>query len=174
MDLCNYNYKIPKIWIKIESKHKLKVLIKFCLITTWRFSKVFCTLNGIAIHRLNNVLALASQENIFTARKRSLRRLCFHRCLSVHGESTWAGTPRQVHPPATVHAGIRSTSGWYASHCNAFLFSKKKHFAIQIKMSAVVTLKRIDWPFLLPFSYHVVLSWQDYLFNNNNNLFPNK
>ena len=47
-------------------------------------------------------------------------------------------TPRQVHPllgryppagtpqagtlPATVHAGIRSTSGRYASHWNAFLF----------------------------------------------------
>ena len=41
-----------------------------------------------------------------------------------------AGTfPRQVHPPgrytlpATVHAGIRSTSGRYASHWNAFLFN---------------------------------------------------
>ena len=35
-----------------------------------------------------------------TARKRSLRRLCFYTCLSVHrGRSTWAGTPWQVHPP---------------------------------------------------------------------------
>ena len=138
------------------------------------------------------------RQPIITARKRSLRRLCFHRCLSVHrgggtvpaqvlppgphlagtppgrysprqtqppGRDTptpqqvhprqvhpsWqvhpkagtplAGTPpnryiplgssppRQVHLPTTVHAGIWSTSGRYASHWNAFLmsniFSKK-------------------------------------------------
>ena len=40
----------------------------------------------------------------------------------------WAGTPRQVHPldrytPLAMHAGIRSTSGRYASYWNAFLFS---------------------------------------------------
>ena len=36
----------------------------------------------------------------------------------------WAGTsPPDRYTPATVHAGIRSTSGWYASHWNAFLFS---------------------------------------------------
>ena len=35
-----------------------------------------------------------------TARKRSLRRLCFYTCLSVlRGRSTWEGTPWQVHPP---------------------------------------------------------------------------
>ena len=34
-------------------------------------------------------------------RPKSLRRVCFHRCLSVHREgNTWAGTPPgQVHPP---------------------------------------------------------------------------
>ena len=44
--------------------------------------------------------------------KQSLRRLCFHRCLSAHrGGSTWAGTPLpgRYTPPATVHAGIWST-----------------------------------------------------------------
>ena len=36
------------------------------------------------------------QQVIITVRKRSLRRLCFHRCLSVHRRgSTWEGT----HPP---------------------------------------------------------------------------
>ena len=81
--------------------------------------------------------------HIITARKRILRRLCFHRCLSVHGGEyldryppdrytttppPWAGTPHphpptlgRYTPPATVHAGIRSTSGRYASHWNAFL-----------------------------------------------------
>ena len=61
------------------------------------------------------------------------------------GGSTWASTPpgryiplgkytpgqvhpqagtslAQVHPLATVHAGIWSTSGRYASHWNAFLY----------------------------------------------------
>ena len=37
-----------------------------------------------------------------------------------------ADTTRQTPPwavtPCTVHAGIRSTSGWHASHWNAFLF----------------------------------------------------
>ena len=45
----------------------------------------------------------------------------------------WADTPLDRHPPAkhplarppcTVHAGIRPTSGRYASHWNAFLFFK--------------------------------------------------
>ena len=134
-----------------------------------------------------------------TARKRSLRRLCFHRCLSVHGGvclpiacwdthpleqvhplgryTPWAGTPlgryipKQVHPqqvhtpwagtppaqcmlgytlpcpvharvhpplppPCTVHAGIWSTSGRYASHWNAFLlilwYSAKSRNPIKI------------------------------------------
>ena len=35
----------------------------------------------------------------------------------------WADTPTPGQtPPFPVHAGIRSTSGWYASHWNAFLF----------------------------------------------------
>ena len=34
---------------------------------------------------------------IFTARKRSLRRLCFYTCLSTGG--TWAGTPPGKYPP---------------------------------------------------------------------------
>ena len=41
---------------------------------------------------------MLKRNAIFTARKRSLRRLCFHRCLSVHGgvsASLYAG----IHPP---------------------------------------------------------------------------
>ena len=78
---------------------------------------------------------------IFTARKRSLRRLCFYTCLSVHGGggvcpiACWDTTPlgrhhppgqthpSARHPPFAVHAGIRSTSGRYASHWNAILFN---------------------------------------------------
>ena len=47
---------------------------------------------------------------IFTAHKRSLQRLCFYTCLSVHGGeyryTSQAGTPhspRQVHSPGQVH-----------------------------------------------------------------------
>ena len=43
----------------------------------------------------------------------------------------WVGTPPRActshlagTPLCTVHAGIRSTSGWYTSHWNAFLFWK--------------------------------------------------
>ena len=43
--------------------------------------------------------------------------------VSVCPQSTWAGPPGQVHPPATVHAGIRSTSGRYVSHWNASCFN---------------------------------------------------
>ena len=42
-------------------------------------------------------------------------------------ETPWVNTPLDRHPhrqrpPCSVHAGIRSTSGRYASHWNAFLF----------------------------------------------------
>ena len=47
------------------------------------------------------------------------------------GRHPWADSPQadtlrvdspQADTPWAVHAGIRSTSGWYASHWNAFLF----------------------------------------------------
>ena len=62
---------------------------------------------------------------IITARKRSFRRLCFHRCLSVHRgraetpldkEPPWTETPPPGHRPShTV------TCGRYTSYWNAFL-----------------------------------------------------
>ena len=36
---------------------------------------------------------------IFTARKRSLRRLCFYRCVSVHGGVGIPGPPQMENPP---------------------------------------------------------------------------
>ena len=54
------------------------------------------------------------QGNVFTAV-----------CHSVHGgvcHTPWADTPPGRHPRA-VHAGIRSTSGRYASYWNAILYS---------------------------------------------------
>ena len=102
---------------------------------------------------------------LITARKRSLRRLCFLRCLSPHrrvsatSPSSWEDTsmgrtPRpsacwdthtpaqcmlgyipllpsacwDAHPPILCSAGIRSTSGRYASHWNTFLFSNGVSF----------------------------------------------
>ena len=52
--------------------------------------------------------------------------------LQVHppaGTPPWAGTPPGRYTPQTVHVGIRSTSGRYASYWNAFLF-------VHLKMSS--------------------------------------
>ena len=46
--------------------------------------------------RLNPFMVMT---NIFTARKRSLRRLCFYRCVSVYG-----GGMRGMYPPADTTA----------------------------------------------------------------------
>ena len=56
---------------------------------------------------------------LITAHKRSLGQgnIFAPVCHSVHGGSTWADTPPgQVHPPPAMHAGIRLTSGRYASY----------------------------------------------------------
>ena len=42
---------------------------------------------------------------LFTARKRSLRRLSFYTCLSVHRGSTWAGKPLGRYPPKKYTPG---------------------------------------------------------------------
>ena len=89
------------------------------------------------------IICCVLDRPIFTARKRSLWRLCFHRCLSAHRgggclpHTPWADTPLGRHPlgrdpPWTdtsldrhnhpVHAGIQSTSGQCAFDWNAFLF----------------------------------------------------
>ena len=98
-----------------------------------------------------SVPRLSSSCIIFTARKRSLRRLCFYTYLSVilfTGEylgryplagtppgrgtpprqvhppgryPTWAGTPRARYTPGRYYQ-IRSMSRRYASYWNAFLF----------------------------------------------------
>ena len=55
---------------------------------------------------------------IFTARKRSLRRLCFYTCLSVHrGEylgrhPSWADTPLTGTPPGQVHPWAGTPTPW--------------------------------------------------------------
>ena len=73
---------------------------------------------------------MAQPFSIFTARKRSLRRLCFYRCLSVHRGACVAGGMhgrrgmRATHappPPDTPDMVIRTVSRQYASYWNAFL-----------------------------------------------------
>ena len=52
-------------------------------------------------------------------------RVCLSVCPQVGRYAPQVGTPASrysPHPQATVHAGIRSTNGRYASHWNAFLF----------------------------------------------------
>ena len=48
---------------------------------------------------------------IITARKRSLRRLCFHRCLSVHGEVSLTETPLDRDPPGQRPPWSETPSG---------------------------------------------------------------
>ena len=90
---------------------------------------------------------------IFTARKRSLRRLCFQRCLSVHrggvcpiacldthtpSEQTTllgVGTPPGADtPPCCACWEIRATSERYASYWNAFLLIKKVQKDLPMKL----------------------------------------
>ena len=65
------------------------------------FRKFLFTRNSLLITRIKSFVFI-------TARKRSLRRLCFHRCLSVHrGVSAPLHAlihtpPGQVHPPGQV------------------------------------------------------------------------
>ena len=44
-----------------------------------------------------------SESDFITTCKRSLRRLCFYTCLSIHRGSTWAGASRAGTPPGQVH-----------------------------------------------------------------------
>ena len=77
------------------------------------------------------MVTTTSTSKIFTARKRSLRRLCFYTCLSVilftgrgclpqwmlgYTTSPWADTPRaDTSPQCNACWEIRATSGRYAS-----------------------------------------------------------
>ena len=101
-------------------------------------------------------LQICLSKCIFTARKRSLRRLCFHRCLSAHRRGVchthpWTDTPRQTppqaytplgrhtplpsacwntHPHAQCMLGYSQQAGGYASHWNAFLLNRIFHILI--------------------------------------------
>ena len=66
---------------------------------------------------------------IITARKRSLRRLCFHRCLSVHMEGvSLTETPLDREPPGTEDGNERTVRilldcilVWDIRLCNAVM-----------------------------------------------------
>ena len=101
-------------------------------------------LNFLQIRRKIHLklISAVSCITVFTARKRSFRRLCFYTCVYVHRGEYQAGTPWQVHPSpppgryplsgTPPWAGtppfrssacweIRATIGRYASSWNAFL-----------------------------------------------------
>ena len=54
----------------------------------------------------------------------------------------WAGLPQAGTPPATVHAGIQSTRGWYVSHWNAFLFQEFSSFKCRVFVAKCTDLKK--------------------------------
>ena len=69
--------------------------------------------------------------------------------------STWAGTPLGRYTlragtlpsdryPLAVHAGMRSTSGRYASHWNAFLFTLDSTQEIYVQSDSQETNLQID------------------------------
>ena len=69
-------------------------------------------------------------SSFITARKRNLPRLCPPGRYPPPGQAPpHADTLLSRHPPCTVHAGIRSTRGRYASHWNAFLFKDLKFYS---------------------------------------------
>ena len=51
---------------------------------------------------------LSCVKNLITARKRSLQRLCFYRCLSVHGRGS-------IHGMGAVH--VRGQCAWQGGMC---------------------------------------------------------
>ena len=67
---------------------------------------------------------------VFTAGKRSLRRLCFYTCLSVH-TGPWAGAPLW----SSACCEIRATSKQYASQWNVFLLYKITNSISCLKVS---------------------------------------
>ena len=87
----------------------------------WPYNGIICveSVGGIWTRTRSETLKKSS-IGLITARKRSLRRLCFHRCLSVH-----RGVPGQVPPsrytsrqvpppPGQVHPPGRYTPGQQA------------------------------------------------------------
>ena len=118
---------------------------------------------------------LLSCTDIFTARKRSLRSFCFHRCLSVHrGMVSATPPPSGRHPPGrhshcpvhagihtpSVHAGVRSTSGQYASQWNAFLSQMESASTLILKIlyQYLVPLKNLLLLRLMCIHDHYIVS----------------
>ena len=64
--------------------------------------------------------------DVITARKRSLRRLCFHRCLSVHRQTLGRQPPRVDTPSAQCMLGYDQQmggthpTGMHSSLCKGF------------------------------------------------------
>ena len=104
--------------------------------------------NNFKLAEIINSRNIITDSNVITTRKRSLRRLCFHRCLSVHGgvclwsrgsatlplqaDTPWQTPPWQT-PPQPDTPQVDTPSGQIhpcpvhagkrsTSHWNAFLF----------------------------------------------------
>ena len=92
--------------------------------------------------------------HFITARKRSLRRLCFYRCLSVHGgggSPSWGGF--SIPGGFSILGGgfsIRSMCGRYASYWNAFLLSKLLCTAVYFIFNKVLCKLRIAYLSFIP------------------------
>ena len=67
-------------------------------------------------------------------------------CFKYLPAANWSDTPLVRHSPCAVHAGIRSTSGRYASHWNAFLFIITFTYAVQFAITNDGCSKSIQKP----------------------------
>ena len=104
-----------------RKKHRYKVCVKYN--TSYSYRLLFSI-----VHLFGCRVLFCAPFLVFTARKRSLRRLCFYTCLSVilfteGGICIRGGLhPGGLGRPSPIgYYGIRSTSGRYTAYWNAFL-----------------------------------------------------
>ena len=74
-----------------------------------------------------------------TARKRSLRRLCFHRCLSVHGGGS-ASMHAGIHPPGQVHPNWAGTPPGRYTHWGSACWDTVNKWAVHIQLECILVL----------------------------------
>ena len=96
-DICE-NITFPQLRgqeVIVLALHILLLVGDFWLIVEFqRFTSIFLSYHFV------------THETVITARKRSLRRLCFYRCVSVHGGGGYPSMPCRSHDPAAVYKQV--------------------------------------------------------------------
>ena len=102
---------------------------------------------------IKQLLGAGRKQIIITASKRSLRRLCFHRCLSVHGGGRgvcpiacwYAHTPADIplgRPPCAVHACMlgagQQAGGTHPTGMHSCSINKHCHQMYELSLSTIL------------------------------------